>query len=438
MYRQKLKQKAFTLLVMVVFLVALIVRSTDKTKEERVTEEGEELVIPKEETHEETLIPQAVWEMPGADTTIRVLLLNDSGSVYHKEKELPEEYPGELQYYEEEQGWVIVNELPLEEYLRWVVPSEMPSTYAQEALKAQAVCARTYAVWQMQDYAYPEYEAHVDDSVSYQVYHNIDSQQSTDQAVTDTKGQIMLYDGVPVKAYYFATSSGNTTDENIWEKGDRNVTPYIAGRIVGDSENSRDFSIEENFERFIQKKRSGDLEIGEPWYRWNTYISLAQIEKNVKNWIRIRAARTEDGILLQKDENYVWPDVDAIGVIQSAEIIERNTGGAAHQMILKGEDGVLKIKYEYNIRLMLGVPGGRICKNDGTIGEGGNLLPSGYFILEPVKEDGILVGYEVIGGGLGHGAGMSQNGARILAEQGKNYEEILQYFYKDICLARME
>ena len=48
------------------------------------------------------------------------------------------------------------------------------------------------------------------------------------------------------------------------------------------------------------------------------------------------------------------------------------------------------------------------------------------------------VGYEVYGGGLGHGAGMSQNGARILAEQGESYESILHYFYKDIELAILE
>ena len=67
--------------------------------------------------------------------------------------------------------------------------------------------------------------------------------------------------------------------------------------------------------------------------------------------------------------------------------------------------------------------------------EGSPLLPSGYFVLEPVQENEKTVGYEVYGGGLGHGAGMSQNGARILAEQGESYESILHYFYKDIELA---
>lgn len=133
--------------------------------------------------------------------------------------------------------------------------------YAEEALKAQAVCARTYAVWQMQEYAYPEYEAHVDDSVSFQVYNQVESQESTDQAVQETKGQIMLYEGRPVKAYYFATSCGVTTDEAIWEDADPTKTPYIEGRRTGNGSLKKSLTEETVFERFIRKKpfgRSGD------------------------------------------------------------------------------------------------------------------------------------------------------------------------------------
>ena len=66
----------------------------------------------------------------------------------------------------------MVNELPLENYLCKVVPSEMPASYQKEALKAQAICARSYAYRQIMDYAYPEYQAHVNDSTDYQVYNN--------------------------------------------------------------------------------------------------------------------------------------------------------------------------------------------------------------------------------------------------------------------------
>lgn len=435
MYRQRLKQKAMLLICMAAFLLILIARNSDRDADGRGQEEAEKLVIPE---GEHLVVPDEVWELPGADAVIRVLLLGEEGGVYHKSKELDKDYPGKLQYYEEDQGWVIVNEVPLEEYLCRVVPSEMPSSYETEALKAQAVCARTYAVWQMQEYAYPEYEAHVDDSVSYQVYNNIESQESTSQAVDKTAGQIMLYEDGPVKSYYFATSCGSTTDENIWEKGDRDRTPYIAGRRVGTSERVRDLTDEETFAAFIKKKHSGDLEISEPWYRWNCYVPLSQIEKNVQKWAKTRAEKSEDGILLKKGNDYVQPDVSSIGAIESAKIIERNTGGAVQQMLITGTKGTLKIKYEYNIRLMLGIPGGMIQKNDGSESVCGNLLSSGYFVLEPVEKDGKLDGYQVYGGGLGHGAGMSQNGARLLAEQGYGYDEILQYFYRGIRLAILE
>lgn len=439
MYRQRLKQKTMLLIVLFGFLVILLLPGTGDGSGREQPKEGERLEIPEKEEEEEPAgVPEEVWQMPGADAAIRVLLLAENGSIYHEEKELQREYPGELQYFEEEQGWVIVNEVPLEEYLCRVVPSEMPSSYAEEALKAQAVCARTYAVWQMQEYAYPQYEAHVDDSTSYQVYNHIEAQEATSRAVAETEGQIMLYEDRPVKAYYFSTSCGSTTDENIWEKGDREQTGYIAGRRVGESGSDRDLTDEETFSEFIRKKHAGDLEISEPWYRWSCYVPLEQIRENVERWAKERARRSEDGILLEDGVEYVPEEVDTIGVVESAEILLRNTGGVVQEMKITGEEGTLKIKYEYNIRLMLGLPGGEIRKNDGTIGEGGNLLPSGYFVMEPVQEDKALTGYQIYGGGLGHGAGMSQNGAKALAEEGYGYDGILQYFYHGIRLARLE
>lgn len=436
MYRQRLKRKAVLLVLMTGFLAFLLADEPHRV-EKAESGEGERLVLTKGEKEEKTE-PDETWTMPEANAAVRVLVLAEDGSIYHADRNLDKEYPGKLHFYEEEEGIVIVNEVPLEEYLCRVVPSEMPAGYSNEALKAQAVCARTYAVWQMQEYAYPEYKAHVDDSVSYQVYNNMEAHENTSQAVRQTEGQIMLYGEKPVKAYYFATSCGATTDENIWEKGDRRLTPYIAGRRVSDSGSSGDLREEEQFDRFIRKKHAGDLEIGEPWYRWNCYVPVSRIQENMKKWVKIRAAHSADGIMAKENEGYSWSDTADIGKITGAEIIERNTGGAVQQLLLKGEEGTLKIKYEYNIRLMLGIPGGEIHKNDGSVGEGGNLLPSGYFVLEPVEEKEELIGYRVYGGGLGHGAGMSQNGARILAEAGQSYEEILQYFYRDVRLVRLE
>lgn len=436
MNRERIKAKAMLLVVLTGFFIFLILPGTDRKTEEKNTEEAERLVIPGEE--EQTIEPEETFEIPASNASIRVLLLGDGGSIYHEDKELEREYPGELIYYEEEPGWVIVNEVPLEEYLQRVVPSEMPSAYSEEALKAQAVCARTYAVWQLQGYAYPEYEAHVDDSVSYQVYNQVDVQESTDLAVATTAGQIMMYGDLPAKAYYFSTSCGSTTDENIWEKGSSEDTPYITARRVSSVSSKKELTDEEDFERFIEKKHPDDLEISEPWYRWSCYVPLTQIEQNMEKWVKERAGRTQDGIMSQEGDTYAWTDTYTAGTVKEVAIVGRGAGGVAQEMLVTGEDGQMKIKYEYNIRLMLGIPGGEVHRNDGKVSQGGNLLPSGYFVLDPVEEEGKLAGYQVTGGGLGHGAGMSQNGAKTLAEEGYGYDEILKYFYEGISLASLE
>ena len=96
-------------------------------------------------------------------------------------------YTGKILVERKEEGLLVMNELPLETYLCSVVPSEMPSGYPMEALKAQAVCARTYALKQLQTGRRTEGGADLDDSVSYQVYNNFKRDERTDLAVKETK-----------------------------------------------------------------------------------------------------------------------------------------------------------------------------------------------------------------------------------------------------------
>ena len=120
-------------------------------------------------------------------------------------------YAGTLELRTTAEGIVIINELPVETYLCKVVPSEMPASYELEALKAQAVCARSYAYQQMAEYGYPEYEAHVNDSTDYQVYGNSQAQEASSQAVNETQGQVARFNGQIVTTYYYSTSCGKTT-----------------------------------------------------------------------------------------------------------------------------------------------------------------------------------------------------------------------------------
>ena len=100
---------------------------------------------------------------------------------------------------------LLINELALEEYLYAVVPSEMPTYYGIEALKVQAVCARSYAYRHLLANSLSRYGAHVDDSVSYQVYNNIPENEESVLAVKDTYGRVIEYEGEIITAYYFST-----------------------------------------------------------------------------------------------------------------------------------------------------------------------------------------------------------------------------------------
>ena len=410
MYRQRLRQKAFLLLVMLIFLVGLIVQNPDKTEEERLVEEGEELIIPKEE-QEQTEVPQEVWQMPGADTTIRVLLLDESGSIHHEKKELDQEYPGELLYYEEEQGWVIVNELPLEEYLRWVVPSEMPSSYAQEALKAQAVCARSYAYRQILLNGYASYGAHVDDSVSYQVYNNLTTDDKVIQAVNETAGQVLKFGEEVATTYYFSTSCGYTTNETIWKNG-LEENSYISGKLLNDSMEKLDLRKEDNFRQFILNEEYETYDSGESWYRWDMTVPAEHISDTICS-------------------------IEDIGNVKDIKVTERNDGGVVHKVMVTGEEGELELTYEHAIRVALNGKGQTIRRTYGKDATGGNMLPSGFFVIDRVEEEGELAGFRFRGGGFGHGAGMSQNGANHMAEAGETYDEILGMFYEGTTLSKI-
>ena len=142
-------------------------------------------------------------------------------------------YRGTIELFRSKEGIVVINEVLLEEYLYSVVPSEMPAKYPEEALKAQAICARTYAYGHMQHAAYPRYGAHVDDSTSYQVYNNITEQESTTTAVKETYGQLLYTaDNALAGTYYYSTSCGVGSDANVWKTEAAPLITYLHAKSL--------------------------------------------------------------------------------------------------------------------------------------------------------------------------------------------------------------
>ncbi len=347
-------------------------------------------------------------------------------------------YEGSIEVWPVEGGFVLVNEVPLETYLKYVTPSEMPSRYDAEALKAQAVCARTYAYRHMQAYGYPEYEAHVDDSVRYQVYNNTGQAESTSQAVAETADQILTYEGQPITAYYFSTSCGYTGNEEIWWNGSAELTPYLKGKTINEAGETLDLTDEEAFAAFIGQVNEDDFDSEISWYRWETEVDVETLSEHLNEALEGRCQANPEAIRVKRGRNFVSRSITSIGKIQGIDVLERNEGGAVQRMLIRGSKRTIEVETEYNVRALLNAQGCEIRRHDGSTAEGGTLLPSACMVVEPVfGEDESLTGFRFRGGGYGHGVGMSQNGANGMAKRGKTWEEILCFFYTGVELTEI-
>ena len=319
-------------------------------------------------------------------------------------------YGGRLEILDTENGLVLVNEIDLEAYLKKVIPSEMPSSYEKEALKAQAVCARTYAFMQSRSNSYSEYGAQIDDSTQFQVYNNVDPDEKTAQAVQETYGKMLYYNENPITAYYFSTSCGTTTNAAIWDS-DPEDTPYLRCLSLQTARSRLSFASEEAFASFIKKKNFPAYDASYPLYRWN----------------------------FKTNGTIIASHVGGVGKITGVSVTERGPGGVAMKLLVKGSEGETTISGQNAIRSALGDASLTLTLMDGKTSDGWSLLPSGFLAIEETgtDEQGV-VQFRVYGGGYGHGVGMSQNGAQGMAKAGMGYEEILKYFYDGVTIEEKE
>ena len=302
------------------------------------------------------------------------------------ERNSPAQYRGKLECYPTAEGIVAVNELTVEEYLYGVVPSEMPSTYPDEALKAQAVSARTYTYFHKQSYAYPEWRAHMDDSTAFQVYMNCEETPSAVRAVDETKNQVLTHEG------------------------------------------------ELAYQQYIDHGNEEDIEYHEAWYRWSYARSLEG--KAVGTFLQ----KLYDLSLAQPDtvrirSRYLSSDqLPKEGAVRDIRILSRRKSGMAAGIMIETEHFRVSVMSQYAIRQALGCAQDIVTKNDGSSYIMGDILPSAYFYIEKIYDNNGETGDNlkqiiIHGAGFGHGCGMSQNGAKNLADGGLTAAQILAYYY---------
>ncbi len=361
---------------------------------------------------------------PSAHTgKIALLSLNRSQGV--------PQYRGTMEISQNDGGLLAVNEVLLEEYLYSVVPSEMPASYPLEALKAQAICARTYAYRYLLGSGLASIGAHVDDSVEFQVYNNIVENAATTKAVKETTGKMLYFDGKPAGTYYYSTSCGFGTTAEVWKGNSNEDFSYLLPAAIGKGAGltPEDLMEEEHFADYIGQSHTSDYESAEPWYRWSVEISGMTAEKLEEN-LKTRYSSNSRLILTLVDEEYISRSVRDVGDIQEIYCEKRLPGGVMDEVIIVTSGNTFKVISENAIRFVLNDGVSKVVRQDGSEVSSPNLLPSAFMTVEMVETKGNVTGYRLTGGGYGHGVGMSQNGAKALGEDDFTCEEILGRFYE--------
>ena len=358
-----------------------------------------------------------------------------------------EGYEGTFHIMQTDSGYVVVNTLPLEDYVRYVLPSEMPASFSFEALKAQAVCARTFACAQVKNNTYAEYGANLDDSTSYQVYNSSGSNETMDQAVADTAGQVLTCNGELITCYYYSTSPGFTTTTSVWGSDSpsylvrrncllnqeenasaattaangaaaaANVTATDGtaaaanitatdGTAVSDASamdgtaaaanataDDYDLSDESALTSFLLSEPES-YDSASPFYRWTATVNLANITD------------------------------DSLGTLSAIRVVSRNESGYITELECTWEKETTTLTNENTIRHVLGAGLTGLTLSDGTTRDF-TTIPSACFCI--TDTNGTVI--TLTGGGFGHGVGMSQYGASAMGNAGWTYEEILSFYY---------
>ncbi|MBQ4115463.1 SpoIID/LytB domain-containing protein [bacterium] len=334
-----------------------------------------------------------------------------------KRKGLPALYHGafELVQKPDHTGFYLVNIVEIQEYLKGVVPNEMPIRFGLEALKAQTVAARNY-VLTPRTQAYEEFN--VVDSVSSQVYFgaNTESDLAT-QAVMETEGIVALYDNELILSLYSSTAGGYT-ESYAYAFSDPTTKQFPAISkpflvAVPDKDDFKDLSDENNAKEFYTSKVPS-FDIESPYYRWEKTWAVGELENVLKKTL---ITQSKTGFI-----NPIFKEGDDLGHIKDIKIMKRGKSGKVIELDLMTTKGCYRISKELVIR--------RVFQKNGIS------LPSANIVVSKLQDSyGNVTDITINGGGYGHGVGMSQYGAGYMATKlNQPYYNILRHYYTGINL----
>ncbi len=334
-----------------------------------------------------------------------------------KRKGIPAIYHGAFEVVQkpDHKGFYVVNLVDVEEYLKGVVPNEMPVRFGLEALKAQAVAARNY-VLTPRTQAYDEFN--VVDSVASQVYFGANTEADlATRAVMETDGIVALHNHELILTLYSSTAGGYTESyayafSDPTTKAFPSVSkPYLLA--VPDKEEFPTLEEEDKARNFYtQKIPSYDIE--SPYYRWKKEWAVGELENVLKKTL---VAQSKTGFV-----SPAFKESDDLGKIKDVKVMKRGASGKVIELEILTTKGCYRVSKELVIR--------RVFQKDNIS------LPSANVVFEKKLDNyGNVTDIIAYGGGFGHGVGMSQFGAGYMATKlNQPYYNILRHYYSGISL----
>lgn len=302
---------------------------------------------------------------------------------------------------------LVINYVGTDDYVASVLGKEMSYTWPKEALKAQSVCARNYVLTRTG--AHKNYGFDVCPTTHCQVYGGVASEhENTRAAVNETKGILGYHNGKVAELFFYATSGGQTEDvKNVWGSS----IDYLK-------------SVPDTYENPEKASK----------YKWNVTLTKEEAEEKLTN----------AGV--------------NIGTLNNITVDSVSDSGRVLKMTFHGSHGNHSVQRE-KCRTILGLYSQKFniypdsvlsiattsgeakapllaCTSEGVEGVAGFSVISGSGTLSQINVNpaGSVEKYVIDGGGYGHGVGMSQWGARGMAEHGFGYEEILKHYFTGLEL----
>ena len=191
---------------------------------------------------------------------------------------------------------------------------------------------------------------------------------------------------------------------------------------------------EEVFEKWITDVKDSHYESQEGWYRWSYDVKKIDVS-HMEEVLQSRFLNNPNMILTLEDGDFKSREIESLGEIKNIQIVKRLPGGVADELIITGTEATVKVLSELNIRYVLADGKTKVIRQTADEVDAAT-LPSAFIAIELMTEDETVTGYTITGGGFGHGVGMSQYGAKVMAEEGSDYHSILAHYYPGTALYR--